>query len=124
LTEAEELADQIAIIRRGHILMTDTAENLKLTLLGPAEYEARLANRVNGWKAELPSGVLLTGQGEDWLRFRVDSPQVTNPFLLQLLVMSQMQVISFQPVHRSLETAYLEAVGRAAMEEEEHVHSN
>jgi hypothetical protein len=54
----------------------------------------------------------------------VDSPQVTNPFLLQLLVMSQMQVISFQPVHRSLETAYLEAVGRAAMEEEEHVHSN
>jgi ABC-2 type transport system ATP-binding protein len=124
LTEAEELADQIAIIRRGHILITDTAENLKLTLLGPAEYEARLANRVNGWKAELPSGVLLTGQGEDWLRFRVDSPQVTNPFLLQLLVMSQMQVISFQPVHRSLETAYLEAVGRAAMEEEEHVHSN
>ena len=123
LTEAEELADQIAIIRHGHILMNDTAENLKLTLLGPAEYEARLANRVNGWKADLPSGVQLTEQGDDWLRFRIDSPDITNPVLLQLLISSQLQVISFQPVHRSLEAAYLEAVGRAAAEED-HVRTN
>ncbi|HTX78900.1 MAG TPA: ABC transporter ATP-binding protein [Longilinea sp.] len=123
LTEAEELADQIAIIRHGRILMNDTAESLKLALLGPAEYEARLANSVNGWKAELPSGVLLTGQGDDWLRFRVDSPDVANPVLLQLLISSRLRVISFQPVQRSLEAAYLEAVGRAAAEED-HVRSN
>jgi len=123
LTEAEELADQIAIIRHGHILMSDTAENLKLALLGPAEYEAKLANRVNGWKEELPAGVLLTAQGDDWLRFRVESPDVANPVLLRLLISGQLQVISFQPVYRSLEAAYLEAVGRAAAEEDD-VRSN
>ena len=72
---------------------------------------------------DLPSGVLLTGRGDDWLRFRVDSPDVTNPVLLQLLISSHLRVVSFQPVQRSLEAAYLKAVGRAAAEED-HVRTN
>ncbi len=41
LVEAEMLANQIAIIYRGRILVSGTVEELKRRLLGPAEYELR-----------------------------------------------------------------------------------
>ena len=62
LVEAEELADKIAIIRHGRIIFNNSPKNLKLQLLGPMEYEARLANSLNGWIPELPAGVELIKQ--------------------------------------------------------------
>src|SRR5512133_666509 len=94
LAEAEELADKVAIIRLGQIIMNDTLPNVKQQLLGPAEYEARLATRLNGWRTELPAGVELRGQGENWLRFRVLDPQATNPLLLRCLLNDQLPVVS------------------------------
>jgi ABC-2 type transport system ATP-binding protein len=113
LAEAEELADQVAIIRRGKIILNDRLDNIKEQLLGPVEYEARLSNPLNGWTPLLPDGVDLRGQGEDWLRFRVADPRGTNPQLLRQLITDQLAVVSFQEVPRSLETAFLNAVGLA-----------
>jgi ABC-2 type transport system ATP-binding protein len=110
LLEAEELADQIAIIRKGRIILTGTPSELKERLLGPPEYEVRLANKMDGKKPELPAGVKITTQGELWLRFRIESPQKNNPFLLQKLISAKLNIISFQEVQRSLESAYLEAM--------------
>lgn len=113
LAEAEELADQVAIIRQGRILFNDHPERLKQSLLGPEEYEARLAGGLNGWSARLPEGVRLTGQGNDWLRFQVSGDaEAVNPALLRQLLQSGLEIVSFSRVPRSLEMAYLRAVGR------------
>lgn len=117
LLEAELLADQVAIIRRGRIIYDGKTAELKRALLGPEEYEARLAQSVNGWAGRLPVGVSLTGRGDNWLRFRVEDPQRANPVLLQQLLADQLPVLSFQEVPHSLEDAYLEAVSRATKEE-------
>ncbi len=117
LVEAEELADQVAIIRRGKIILCDSLENIKQNILGPAEFQATFSTSVDGWSADLPEGVVLSGRGNNWMRFRVANPSDANPELLRQLS-TQMKVITFQEVPRSLESAYLEAMRRAAIEEE------
>ncbi len=110
LAEGEELADQVAIIQNGRIILHNTLENVKKTLLGPAEYEARLAGRLNGWQPNLPSGVTLQERGENWLRFRVEDPQTANPVLLRCLIEQNLEVVTFQEIERSLEMVFLGAV--------------
>jgi ABC-2 type transport system ATP-binding protein len=112
LIEAEELADQIAIIRLGRIIFSDRPAELKRRLLGPAEYEAIFAVPVGDWTPELPEGVRLTGRQPACLRFQVDAPLEANPRLLEGLISQGRKVVALQEVPRSLEAAYLEAVGR------------
>lgn len=111
LHEAEELADHVAIIRNGRIILSDTLDNVKQQLLGPTEYEVRLAGSLNGWQADLPEGVRLRACGENWLRFHVDDPQRQNPLLLHRLLEDRLLVVSMQEVPRSLERAFLNAIG-------------
>jgi ABC-2 type transport system ATP-binding protein len=112
LVEAEKLADQIAIIRLGKIIFKDTPLNLKLQLLGPAEYEARLATSLNGWLPVLPQGAALLQKTEHTLRFQVPEPDQMNPVLVRQLAEHHLDIVSFQEVTRSLEDAYLQAVGQ------------
>ncbi len=74
LLEAEELADQIAIIRKGRIIMSGSPSELKHKLLGPPEFEAHLTGRIDGKQLDLPQGVAVLSRGEDWVRFQVDDP--------------------------------------------------
>jgi ABC-2 type transport system ATP-binding protein len=117
LVEAEELADIVAIIRKGKIVEQDNIENLKRKLLGPPLFEAKLANKLDGKTFDFPDGVQFVAGGEDWLRFQVNRPEIHNPILLKTILDQQLQVISFQEVPRSLEQAYLEAVTMAAKED-------
>ncbi len=110
LAEGEELADQVAIIQNGRIILHNTLENVKKTLLGPAEYEARLAGALNGWQPNLPAGVTLQERGENWLRFRVEDPQTANPILLRGLIEQNLEVVTFREIERSLEMVFLGAV--------------
>ncbi len=110
LAEAEELADQIAIIRRGRIIVRGSIASLKQSLLGPIEYEVRFATLLNGQERNFPSGGKLTGQGPDWLRFQSDQPLEFNPRLLHSLLDQDLPVISLHEVPRSLEAVYLQAV--------------
>ncbi len=112
LVEAEELADQIAIIRKGAIIFQDTVTQLKRNLLGEPRFEARLAVPVKRWSANLPDGVQLVDRGETWLRFSVEDPHTNNPALLRTLINSGLDITSFEEVRQSLEEAYLEAVNR------------
>lgn len=111
LAEAEELADQVAIIHQGRILLIDTLAQVKFSLLGPVEYEARLAKGVNGWAPRLPQGVELRAQGENWLQFRMTDPGESIPLLLRQMLDDHLAVVSFQEIPRSLEQAFLQAVG-------------
>lgn len=111
LAEAEELADKVAIIHLGRIIMNDTLENVKQQMLGPVEYVAHLASSPDGWSPVLPQGIDLREKGERWLRFRVEDPEVQNPVLLRCLLDDRLPVVSFQKMSRSLEQAFLTAIG-------------
>jgi ABC-2 type transport system ATP-binding protein len=118
LLEAEELADQIAIIRRGRIILSGSPRELKQKLLGATEFEVRFNAGIDGHQLGLPVGVELTARGEDWMRFRVESPNKQNPELIQNLVKTGIGILSFSEVQRSLESAYLEAMRVASTEGE------
>lgn len=112
LNEAEQLADQIAIIRRGKIILNDTPANLKRALLGPTEFQVKLAGALDGTVKQFPAGVNVTSQGENWIRYYTDQPQMNNPILLQYLLDNHLPVVSLSEVPRSLEDAYLQAVNQ------------
>lgn len=110
LAEAEELADQIAIIRRGRIIASGTPNTLKQTMLGPVEYEVRLATQLNGNMPMLPPGVKLTSFGENWLRYTTAVPQAQNPLVLRRLIEGGLAVTDLFEIPRSLEQVYLQVV--------------
>ena len=114
LLEAETLADNIAIIYRGRILLTGTLDELRKRLLGPTQYEVRLSGRVNLDGLKAVAGLTVTGSGEGWLRYAVDDIQRVNPALVHELVQQNVQVVSLQEVPRNLEVVYLKAMGLAA----------
>ena len=110
LVEAEELADQIAIIRRGKIVAQGSPSGLKRLLLGPGEYEIHLAAKLNGQIDALLSNITMTMKGPNWFRYQTNQPEETNPLLLRSLLDAGFPVVRLQEVPRSLEQVYLEAI--------------
>jgi ABC-2 type transport system ATP-binding protein len=114
LIEAEMLADHIAIIYHGRILLKGTLEELRLRMLGPAEYEVKLAEHWKWNGLKLPVGVNLTEQGQAGFRYTVEDPAQSNPLILKQLLQSNALVTAIQEVPRSLEMIYLKAMSQAA----------
>jgi ABC-2 type transport system ATP-binding protein len=120
LYEAEELADSIAIIRRGQIIAHDTPEMLKRRLLGEPIMELRTVDRLDGVLKYLPPEVDLIEMGENWLRYRVSNPDRVNPKVLHAATQVDAQVITLSEVERSLEDVYLQVVqGKGGPEEQQ-----
>ncbi len=115
LSEAEELADQIAIIRRGRIISYGSLAELEEQYLGAQEYEIRFTGSIQDLSG-FPAGIHISQRGEDWVRFRSPEPNLQNPLLLKNLVEGGTQVVTLQAVGRSLEEAYLEAVNHPSGE--------
>jgi ABC-2 type transport system ATP-binding protein len=116
LAEAEELADKIAIIRQGKIILQGSPLELKNNTLGLPEYEIRLAIQLNGRRPSLPEGLQQTSSGQDWIRYRTPNPLQDNPQILQLLVEQDLPVFSLQEVSRSLEQVYLQVISNPEKE--------
>lgn len=110
LFEAEELADRIAIIRRGRIVAQGTPQALKRQFLGPPEFEVRLGRSLDGQELPLPKGVQEISKGKDWLRYTTSRPMDENPRLVQFLVEHGWPVVQLRQVERNLEQVYLQAV--------------
>jgi ABC-2 type transport system ATP-binding protein len=110
LAEAEALADSIAIIYRGKILLDGTLDELKLRVLGPVEYEAKFAQDFDVGELSLPAGVSLASRNATSLRFRVEAPQIVNPLLVHALTARNAPLVSFQEVPRKLEQVYLKTM--------------
>jgi ABC-2 type transport system ATP-binding protein len=117
LAEAELLADQVAIIRRGKIILLGSPSELKNQQLGKVEYEARLVSPIDGWQFPALPGTRITGQGVNWVRFSSDQPELANPQLMRLMLEQNVPLLTFQEVPRSLETVYIQALHQAAQEE-------
>ena len=114
LAEAEMLADKIAIIYHGRILLTGTLEDMRLRMLGPAEYDVKLAGSYPATELSLPEGVNILSTREDGFRFRVENPVAANPLILEQLFKLQLPLVSVQEVPRTLEMLYLKAMAQAA----------
>jgi ABC-2 type transport system ATP-binding protein len=113
LAEAEALADTIAIIYRGKILLNGTLDELKRSVLGPIEYEASFAEDFDTGDLELPQGMDLVSRSATSLRVRVEAPQVVNPKLVHALTSRNAPLVSFQEVPRKLEQVYLKTMADA-----------
>ena len=110
LAEAESLADIIAIIYRGRILLSGTLNELKEQILDPVEFEAKLSYPWRFDGLTLPKGVSLSENNGSRLRFRVERPEEANPLLLRQLTEAQAPVVTLQEVPRSLEQVYLKVM--------------
>ena len=113
LAEAEALADTIAIIYRGKILLNGTLDELKRSVLGSVEYEAVFAGDFDAGELDLPDGVDLVSRSATSLRFRIEAPQVVNPKLVHALASRNAPLVSFQEVPRKLEQVYLKTMANA-----------
>jgi len=110
LAEAEQLADRIAIIRRGQIIASGRVAELKERLLGPPLMEIQLAAAVDGLLQTLADLVTVASHGPNWVRYRAPEPKVTNPRVLKLLASQGAEVVTLSEVPQSLEEVYLRAV--------------
>jgi ABC-2 type transport system ATP-binding protein len=110
LSEAETLADRIAIIYRGRILLEGKLPELKARLLGAPEYDVKIAGSWSTNGMEWPAGVTLLSRTEENLRFRVDDPYRANPILISQLISQKVPVVAVQEVPRTLEHVYLRAM--------------
>jgi ABC-2 type transport system ATP-binding protein len=110
LAEAEQLADRIAIVRRGEVIAQGTPPELKQRLLGDPIMELRVAGTLNGLVPRLANQVPVLGHGENWVRYTVSNPAQFNPQLLGELARQNTPVVTLSEVPRSLEEVYLRIV--------------
>lgn len=114
LAEAEQLADRIAIIRRGQIIAEGSPAALKQQLLGLPVMEIRLGQTLNGQLESVAHVVDVVAHGEDWFRYVTADPYQVNPRLLQLMAQHRLPVVTLSEVPRSLEEVYLRIVEQTA----------
>ncbi|HET7375224.1 MAG TPA: ABC transporter ATP-binding protein, partial [Anaerolineae bacterium] len=112
LVEAESMADHIAIIRRGRIVIEGSPLELKTRLLGQPLMELRFARSLNGMLPALQTRLKVESCGDDWLRYWSADPAADNPPLLRWLASEQIDVVTLSEVPRSLEEVYLRVVGQ------------
>jgi ABC-2 type transport system ATP-binding protein len=110
LNEAEQLADRIAVIRRGRIIAQDSPAQLKRNWLGPTVMELRTAAPVDGIVAELAQRVSVVEAGPDWVRYCTSAAAADNPAILRQLMEKHIPVVTLAEVPRSLEEVYLQVV--------------
>ncbi|MDZ4764213.1 MAG: ABC transporter ATP-binding protein [Chloroflexota bacterium] len=110
LTEAEQLADRIAIIRHGRIIAQGSFEELALHYVGEPLMELRVQGELNGTLAHIAEMVTVEDSGIDWVRYRVPTPETTNPALLRRLLGLGIEVVTVARQSQTLEEIYLQVV--------------
>ncbi|NPV57439.1 MAG: ABC transporter ATP-binding protein [Anaerolineae bacterium] len=116
LTEAEQLADIVAIIHQGKIILAGSVPEIKSKVLGEPEYIAYFSESIGGWHSDHVANAHMTGRGDDWMKFRISDPEIANTRLMKEMIQAGLPIVSFQAVPRSLEDAYLRAVRNEDLE--------
>ncbi len=112
LTEAEILADRIAIISGGRIIVEGTIAQISRQLLGDPIWELRLVNAQDHQSVALLLDDLVPIEeiGSNYLRYRCAEPQRINPQIITRLSAQGYALVSLAEVSRSLEDVYLRIV--------------
>ncbi len=112
LPEAEELADRIAVIRKGRIIIQGTLPELKRQLLGAPLIQVRwLEPPHNGVLERIHALTQVQQVDRDGLHYTTDHPERVNPQILRLLHEANVPVVALSEVPRNLEAIYLRVVG-------------
>ena len=130
LDEAERLADQVAIIRQGHIVALDTPSSLRKQATGetlvqiefvgacPLPLEALTAidgiHNPHLQEKKATGSLSTTTQTQSpgtILEYHTPQPKITNPQILSRLVMAGAQIVTVTCETRSLEDVYATAMG-------------
>ncbi|HEU5101273.1 MAG TPA: ABC transporter ATP-binding protein [Roseiflexaceae bacterium] len=110
LTEAEELADRIVVIRGGLVVAEGTRDQLTRQLLGEPIWELRLAGPAGGIAQALADLVRVEASGVDWLRYRCADARAINPQVIARLAARGAPVVALAELPRRLEDVYLSIV--------------
>lgn len=110
LTEAQSLADRIAVIRQGRIIANGSFRDLSQRFTGLPVMELHLTEHLNGAVGELRDMVEVVEVGEQWLRFRTPDPQTVNPQVIRRLTGAGLDIVTLSEVSQSLEDVYLQIV--------------
>jgi ABC-2 type transport system ATP-binding protein len=110
LTEAQSLADRIAVIRKGRIIANDTFRELSQRFAGLPLMELHLTQHLNGAIDELADMVDVIETGDRWLRYRVSDPQAVNPQVIRRLTGAGLDIVTLSEVSQTLEDVYLQIV--------------
>ena len=110
LTEAEELADRIMVIRDGLVVAEGTRDQLTRQLLGEPIWELRLAGPANGIAHTLSDLVRIEASGADWVQYRCADALAVNPQVIARLAARGAPVVSLAALPRRLEDVYLSIV--------------
>ena len=110
LAEAQTLANQIAIIRRGRIVARGTFDELLRRFVGEPMMELRVNGSLDGATEAAAGLVTVKESGDDWLRFVTRQPERDNPALLAKLMGLGVEVVTLAPITQTLEDVYLNVV--------------
>jgi len=110
LTEAQLLANRIAIIRHGRIIAKGTIDELAQQFVGQPIMELRINGEVNGLHQDLSDMVTIENYGINWLQYRAADPYTTNPQILSKCVEMGVEVVTLSQVTKTLEDIYLQVV--------------
>lgn len=110
LTEAQLLANRIAIIRHGRIIANGTLDELAQQIIGEPMMELRVNGEINGLQRELAEMVTIDQYGINWLQYRTRDPYTINPRVLAKCVELGAEVVTLSQVTKTLEDIYLQVV--------------
>ncbi len=110
LTEAEELADRIAIVRGGEIIARGTAAELTRQLLGEPIWEVRVATPHAALEPLLADLIAVEVAAPDRVQYRTAEPHLVNPRVIERLTAQGIPLLSLAEVPRNLEQVYLRIV--------------
>lgn len=112
LSEAEELADRIAVIRGGQIIAAGPFAELSRQLLGDPAFELVLVRPADQLRALEVVRDLVSAEivGNDRLHWQTAEPHLLNPAILNRLMSAGIAVYSLSEQPRRLEDLYLRIV--------------
>lgn len=116
LTEAQELADRIAIIRAGEVIALGTLDELRARYLPHSAYELRLAHGRDGLHHLVEPYARVVARGDDWLCYETDDGLATNPRVLDALYRAGAQVLTLTLLAGGLEDVYLSLISGSGVE--------
>ena len=115
LHEAEMMADRIAVMRRGQIVVEGTVRQLTNDLLGDPTWEIETARPLDGALAQVQALVDVEHIAINRLRYRTRDARQLNPALIHRLQDAGVGVVSIRELPRSLQEVYLRIVGTPEM---------
>jgi ABC-2 type transport system ATP-binding protein len=117
LTEAQILANHIAIIRHGRIIASGTIDQLAQQFVGEPMMELRVNGEVNGLAQDLGDLVTIDNYGPNWLHYKTADPYSMNPRVLTKCHELGVNVVTLSQLTKTLEDIYLQVVSEDEAQE-------